>query len=199
MNEDQIRRSWLADIDKIADAIAVHIPNKDISLIIEDYLATPIPGTSRYRICHHCNAKHHRTVENICMDCRDICLVCKKHATFGEKQPLCLGCIHKYPHTMNAATSNSHNKSKSQLYYEWNCCKRFPSQMHHQWIGIKKQEDARIVEKKRLEDEFLNRENAKPPAQQIAELRAKLYEANKHANLYRFCTNGKAAPEFPYF
>ena len=71
--------------------------------------------------------------------------------------------------------------------------------MHHQWIGIKKREDARIVEKKRLEDEFLNRENAKPPAQQIAELRAKLYEANKHANHYRFCTNGKAAPEFPYF
>ena len=71
--------------------------------------------------------------------------------------------------------------------------------MHHQWIGIKKREDARMVEKKRLEDEFLNRENAKPHAQQIAELRAKLYAANKQSNLYRYCANGEAAPEYPYF
>lgn len=88
---------------------------------------------------------------------------------------------------------------KWRLWSAWHR-PRFPSELYYEVIASMKKEAAEKIEKKRLEDEFLAREDAKPPAQQIAELRAKLYYANRMVNVLRaHVPHIGPVPAFPYF
>ena len=107
----------------VANEIRVHIPMVELSLIIEDYIATPVPTLPTSKKCFHCHSKHHRTTSNLCMQCKVVCLGCKRLNTISEKHPLCAPCFIYSPQTMDAA--NREGRSKSQVYYEWYCVEMY--------------------------------------------------------------------------
>ena len=190
---------WGRNVDAIAAEIERVIPVTEIQLIISDYIATPIRQPWTVKKCYACGNKHTRSVEWLCMNCRGICLGCKKLAAINEKTPLCFHCNREKPHIARAAASS--NKTKSELYHEWHCVRTFPSEVHHRYMDTIKRIEAARVKKLQEEFLFLAREDAKPKDQQIAELRAKLYAANKQMNIFKYSLglNIKAVPEFPYF
>ena len=77
---------------------------------------------------------------------------------------------------------------------------KFASETYYEILETEKRRAVREKEKKDKEDLFLAAENAKPKDQQIQELRAKLYEANKILERARYALQLKEpVPEYPYF
>ena len=133
----------------------------------------------------------------LCMDCKNLCLYPKcGQRTLSEKEIFCLGCIRKYPDLYN-----THNgRDKYRVYLEWYRV-QFPSAAYYREIDSSRKLAAFRAEEKRKEDEFLARESAKPLQQQVNELRAKLYAANKilRTNRFQLCERIAPVPEYPYF
>ncbi len=191
------RLRWIADMDSIGDEIRKHIPIIEISLIIQDYCTTSSPHFDVYRICYHCKAKHHRTIENLCMNCRDLCLQCKNHTAVNEQSVFCRACRIANPRFQGMKFEPW--DTKSRLYREWHLI-NFPSDIYHRYTASQKRINDAAIEKKRLEDAFFAREDAKPKDQQIAELRAKLYAAYKVLRpTGYYAPNSNPYPEYPYF
>ena len=80
-------------------------------------------------------------------------------------------------------------------------CIQFASDVHYESIEIEKRRAAAVQEIRAKEDAFLKAEDAKPLQQQIAELRSKLYAANKDINMLKnhVCSNIDPRPKYPYF
>lgn len=197
---------WIGDIDKIALEIRKHIPIREVSLIIEDYIVTPQPSMLTDPYCLHCNGRHKRRVSSLCSNCADVCVICTKRACKNEKTLVCTNCINiDYKNFTLAA---SQNMEKSQLYAAWHKV-RFPSDIERNYLARLKREaedpvrQAALAEKKRKEDEFYAIENAKHPWVQVTELRAKLWEVYREVAEYKANNRGapglKVYPAFPFY
>lgn len=181
----------------VADALAEHIPIIELSLIIQDYCTPPSPGLVHQGLCCNCHKKHRRQYSMLCMACKDLCIYPKcGRFTMNEKSIFCLDCMGKYPDLYNTHKE----RDKYRVFLEWYKV-QFPSIAYYKEAERTRKRDAERAEEKRKEDAFLAIEDAKPKDQQIAELRAKLYAANKllHTNRFQLTMRPPPIAEFPYF
>ena len=133
----------------------------------------------------------------LCMDCKDLCIYPKcGRFTMNEKTIFCIDCIGKYPNLFNTHKE----RDKYRVFLDWYKVD-FPSGAYYREAERDRKRAAEKAEEKRKEDKFLAIEDAKPKDQQIAELRAKLYAANKilKDNQYNLSMRLASIPAHPFF
>ncbi len=176
---------------------------KELSWIIEDYCIEPL-ATSNYRKqgqCVHCNAKHKRANDNLCMDCGRLCLLCKQKTCRNDKTFICGPCT-ATTHEAGAWIA-ALGQRKYEIYEAWYGCidptkyRKAGEKLDKARAEQAKAEQERLVA-------FYAAERAKPAWQQINELRAKLIEANAIINAQRirsaqFNQTVNERPVGPYF
>ena len=186
--------------ETIETELAKHIPVVDVALIIADYAISISPFMcNAFGICDHCNRKHRRTSSNLCMDCRNLCFMCKR-TTCSEKVFICFYCLgtrkdyEVRPYMMMSG-------SKCQMYRSlFNV--RFPSDVHVRVVAEQKRNEAARAEAKKLEAEFNAREAAKSMCDRYIECRAKLWKLQELVNEAKrthTTINLPAQPVFPYY
>ena len=114
----------------------------------------------------------------------------------NEKTIFCIDCIGKYPNLFNTHKE----RDKYRVFLDWYKVD-FPSGAYYREAERDRKRAAEKAEEKRKEDKFLAIEDAKPKDQQIAELRAKLYAANKilKDNQYNLSMRLASIPAHPFF
>ena len=131
------------------------------------------------------------------MACKTLCLICKG-LDANEKSLVCFSCMVRLPKHKTQALALS--QTPKHIMYRELFCIKLPSELHYQSIESDKRRAAAEQVKKDKENTFLATEDAKPKDQQIQELRAKLYEANKLLDRARYALQLKEpVPEYPYY
>lgn len=178
--------------------VSKHIPVTEVMLIICDFVSPVSPyKTKTWGKCEHCNVKHRRQQSNLCMNCKTICLICKGFDAV-EKSLVCFHCMVRLPDHKTRALALS--QTPKHIMYRELFCIRFASEIHYASLEGEKRRAAAEKEKKDKEDSFLRAQGNKPKDQQIAELREKLYAANKILSSNRFALGLKdPVPAYPYF
>lgn len=188
------------DMDATAALIRLYVPIIDVSLIIEDYLAEPLPGWDAAKDCVACRRHNSRRVSFLCKNCATICLQCKCNTCSSDKKLFCSSCKEtKVP---------SHWPLRKDYMYAHMYRAIYPSDVHRDSVARLKREaadpvlQARKEEENKKIEEFLSRECSKDPAVQIRELRQKLWDANTAINSYKanhYAPELEPRPKFPYY
>ena len=182
-------------IKGVADLISEHVSIPELNAIIQDYCAIPSPNKVMQGACLNCHKSHRRKYSMLCMTCKSLCLLCGLSG-LAEHVLFCFGCAGKFP-----SLANSHNgREKYRVFMDWHSIE-FPSVQYLKGIESKRKKEIALAEEKRKELAFLAAEDAKPKDQQIQELRAKLYEANKQIDqlMSHHYIAHQPRPKYPYF
>lgn len=198
---------WIKNVNAIANEIRQYLHCVDISLIVEDYIAVPVPSDIPYGKCVKCKASHKRTATDLCFTCGDICLICNEHTT-NERNLYCKSCTKDKSKNMIVPFLDTFTTDKMwrkcHLYAEWYRV-TFPSDVHCYHTNQIKAEAKAASDKKNTADQFLERLNfiVTTPLERL--LLDSLYEVNKEINTFldshsRLYADGlKRKPEYPYW
>ena len=194
------QKQYMQRNETVETELAKYIPIIDVNLIIQDYAICVSPFLCNpFGICDHCNRKHRRQVSNLCMECRDLCFMCKRPIC-SEKAFVCISCISQrkdYEIRPYIAMSGL----KCQMYRSlFNV--RFPSDVHIRVLESRKRQEAARAKTKQLEDEFNTRESAKSMVDRYIECRTKLWalqELVNEAMRTHSTTNLSMQPVFPFY
>lgn len=200
--------AWLTNVRDTFGLIQNHIPISDVALVVQDYLATPMPRYSS-QCCFRCNAYHRRHISNLCMQCVRVCVICDKLEAANEKDNWCNTCEANpnHKHTINLLTSIHRTQTKSEIYGSW-YHSRFYSDILKDVQNQRRREaadpvlQAQKAELDRKKAEFSAIENAKSFCDRFIECRTKLWDAYAEINELRAkypSAKIAAKPEFPFY